>query len=274
MVPVLQLDSQGWLYAYMGHVGCWALFPGPLAPVLTDFPISEIIVTWSSEQEGPAPLKSSCAWMPSVDMSLCFSNECVVTFWGASSPLQIFRWPWLWIQEALLNRQDCGGVGLRPSCVFRGQPVLIGTQLNSYAGGRDTFDNRRCSWVCCSQLEVPKQTASTGWTQRQELCTHKCLGVKFGFVSGPLGSRTSVYTFAYLYRYNGGVLCILLLYKGCTTKASCNLKKKNSFLSSHNQVTVQRISSNSFHPVGKRCLCDILVAAVLLCKDTVLWDGT
>lgn len=44
MVPVLQLDSQGQFYASMDHVGCWTLFPGPLAPVLTDFPVSEIIV--------------------------------------------------------------------------------------------------------------------------------------------------------------------------------------------------------------------------------------
>lgn len=39
MVPALQLDSQGRFYASMDRVGCWAQLPGPLAPVLTDFPV-------------------------------------------------------------------------------------------------------------------------------------------------------------------------------------------------------------------------------------------
>lgn len=44
MVSVLQLDSQGRFYANMDHISCWALIPGPLAPVLTGSTVSEIII--------------------------------------------------------------------------------------------------------------------------------------------------------------------------------------------------------------------------------------
>lgn len=44
VVPVQQLDSESQFYVSMGHVGCWALSSGHLAPVLTDFPDSEVIV--------------------------------------------------------------------------------------------------------------------------------------------------------------------------------------------------------------------------------------
>lgn len=124
--------------------------------------------------------------MPSLDMSLCFSNEQVVSFWGDRSPLWIFRWLCMWIQEALLSQQDYRALGLRPSCVVRWQLVFIGTWFNSYAGSRETLVFLDTGGLCCSKLEVSKQTASTGWTQSQELCIQKCLGVSFGVFSGPL----------------------------------------------------------------------------------------
>lgn len=120
-------------------------------------------------------------------MSLCFSNEQVVSFWGGRSPVWICRWPWL--QEALLNQQDCRARALRPSCVVRWQPVLIGTWLIVVLVAGKHWTAKGVSGYrgfCCSQLEVPRQTGSTGWTRRQELYTRKCLGVSTGFVSSPL----------------------------------------------------------------------------------------
>lgn len=61
VVPVQQLDSQSRFDVCVDHVGHWALSSGHLAPVLTDFPVSEVIVVQGSEGEGPAPLKSLCA---------------------------------------------------------------------------------------------------------------------------------------------------------------------------------------------------------------------
>lgn len=159
-------------------------------------------------------------------MSLCFSNEQVVSFWGGRSPLWIFRWPWVWIEEALLNQQDCRALGLRPSCVVGWQPALISTWLNSYAGGRETLDSRMCFWirgggVCCSRLGVPKQTASTGWTRSQELYTQKCLGVSFGFGWSPLeGEYLFTSSHICIDRMMGSCVFFSCI-KGCITKASC-----------------------------------------------------
>lgn len=45
---------------------------------------------------------------------------------------------------------------------------------------------------------------------------------KLWFCFQSLRKQNIFYTFAYLYRYNSGFMCLLLLYKGCTTKASCH----------------------------------------------------
>lgn len=108
---------------------------------------------------------------------------------------------------------------------------------------------------------TPKANSTYGWSQWLELCTHKCLGENFGFVSHTLESRTCVYTFAYMYRYIGGFMCIILLCKGYTTKASCH--KYNFFPQSSYcpENLVQLLSS-----CRKKCLCGILVAVVLCVK--------
>lgn len=128
-----------------------------------------------------------------------------------------------------------------------------------------------CGGLFCSQPEVPKQTASTGWTQKQQLYTQKCLGVSSGFVSSPLeGEHLFTSLNICIDRMMG--LCVFSHIRAVLQKHPVvKNKKKISFFPQCSYCTKDLIWFLSSHK--KKCVCDILVVVVLLCKDTVLWDG-
>lgn len=181
----------------------------------------------------------------------------------------MFRWPLLRVDPGG-SGEPVGqrGCGTEAQGVSEWRPVLAGSWLNSHAGSREVFCNRRCS---CIQGFVARS-----WNSKSKQQTHaggrklftQVPMVNFVFCFDPLESRAPVYTVACLYSYTGRFECILFLRKGCITKAFCHLKTR-SFLSSCDQTIVQRNSSSSFCLVGK----SVSVISSLqwyLCEDCIV----